>query len=64
MVSSKKKTASLKQDIQLLGEVLGDVLRRQEGDELFELVETIRKLSKSARSGEVKSRKKLEGMLG
>jgi phosphoenolpyruvate carboxylase len=64
MASPQRKTASLKQDIQLLGEVLGDVLRRQEGEEIYELVETIRKLSKSARSGKIKSRKKLESLLG
>ena len=63
MARTSRKTASLKQDIQLLGNVLGDVLRHQEGDNLFELVEEIRTLSKAARSGKVKSRKKLEALL-
>ena len=63
MARTSRKTASLKQDIHLLGNVLGDVLRHQEGDTLFELVEDIRTLSKAARSGKVKSRKKLETLL-
>tara|TARA_R110001599_G_scaffold64023_3_gene178755 strand:+ start:356186 stop:359029 length:2844 start_codon:yes stop_codon:yes gene_type:complete len=37
-----KKDAPLKEDIRLLGRLLGDVLRDQEGDAVFEIVETIR----------------------
>jgi phosphoenolpyruvate carboxylase len=36
------KDAPLKEDIRLLGRLLGDVLRDQEGDAVFEVVETIR----------------------
>ncbi len=36
------KDAPLKEDIRLLGRLLGDVLRDQEGDEVFSVVETIR----------------------
>lgn len=36
------KDAPLKEDIRLLGRLLGDVLRDQEGAEVFDLVETIR----------------------
>lgn len=36
------KDAPLKEDIRLLGRLLGDVLRDQEGDAVFEIVETIR----------------------
>jgi len=36
------KDAPLKEDIRLLGRLLGDVLRDQEGDEVFDIVETIR----------------------
>ncbi|MNK50910.1 Phosphoenolpyruvate carboxylase [compost metagenome] len=36
------KDAPLKEDIRLLGRILGDVLRDQEGDAVFEVVETIR----------------------
>src|SRR6476620_462035 len=35
----------LVEDIRLLGRILGDVIREQEGQEAFELVERIRKLS-------------------
>jgi phosphoenolpyruvate carboxylase len=36
------KDAPLKEDIRLLGRLLGDVLRDQEGDAVFDVVETIR----------------------
>lgn len=36
---------SLKQDIRLLGRLLGDVLRTQEGEQVFGVVETIRQTS-------------------
>ncbi len=39
----------LVEDIRLLGRILGDVIREQEGQEAFELVERIRKLSVSFR---------------
>ena len=36
------KDAPLKEDIRLLGRLLGDVLRDQEGEDVFNVVETIR----------------------
>ncbi|WP_440931197.1 phosphoenolpyruvate carboxylase [Candidatus Pelagibacter sp.] len=39
-------TKFLREDIRLLGKILGDVLREQEGDKFFKLVEEIRLLSK------------------
>jgi phosphoenolpyruvate carboxylase len=36
------KDAPLKEDIRLLGRLLGDVLRHQEGEAVFDVVETIR----------------------
>ncbi len=39
------KNAPLVEDIRLLGRILGDVIREQEGRELFELIERIRTLS-------------------
>src|SRR6059058_1337767 len=39
----------LVEDIRLLGRILGDVIREQEGVEAYELVERIRKLSVSFR---------------
>lgn len=40
--ASADKDAPLKEDIRLLGRLLGDVLRDQEGDSVFDVVETIR----------------------
>jgi phosphoenolpyruvate carboxylase len=41
-LASADKDAPLKEDIRLLGRLLGDVLRDQEGDAVFDVVETIR----------------------
>ncbi len=41
-VIKSDKDAPLKEDIRLLGRLLGDVLRHQEGDAVFHVVETIR----------------------
>jgi len=43
--------ASLRRDVRLLGETLGLVLVEQEGDELLETEERIRRLSRDARAG-------------
>jgi phosphoenolpyruvate carboxylase len=40
--ASADKDAPLKEDIRLLGRLLGDVVRDQEGDAVFDVVETIR----------------------
>jgi phosphoenolpyruvate carboxylase len=42
---------ALRDDVRLLGEVLGETLRRQESHALYETVERVRALSKSARAG-------------
>ncbi len=42
LTPSANKDAPLKEDIRLLGRLLGDVLRDQQGDAVFEIVETIR----------------------
>jgi phosphoenolpyruvate carboxylase len=46
---AKENERPLVEDIRLLGRILGDVIREQEGVEAFELVERIRKLSVSFR---------------
>src|SRR5262249_50933513 len=40
----------LRDDVRLLGDLLGEVLREQEGESLFALVERVRALAKRARS--------------
>ena len=42
----------LRDDVSMLGEMLGDALRGREGPELFETVERIRQIAKAARAGD------------
>ena len=37
------KDMPLREDVRLLGRILGDTLREQEGDETFDLVENVRR---------------------
>ena len=43
--SSSEKNKPLVEDIRLLGRILGDVIREQEGRQAFELIERVRQLS-------------------
>ena len=43
--NSRDNERPLVEDIRLFGRLLGDVIREQEGGEIFELIEKIRKLS-------------------
>ena len=45
-------TQALRDDVRTLGDLLGQTLRDEEGDELFRLVEDVRSLSKEARRGD------------
>jgi phosphoenolpyruvate carboxylase len=45
------KDAALSADIRLLGRILGDVVREQAGDDVFELVEAVRRRAVDARRG-------------
>ena len=42
----------LRDDVRLLGVLLGDLLREQVGEDFFNMVERIRLLAKGARAGE------------
>ena len=58
------KNQPLVQDIRLLGRVLGDVIREQEGREAFELIEQIRQLSVAYRiKRDTEAGKKLDRLL-
>ncbi len=45
----------LRQDIRMLGEMLGDTIREQAGDTIFDHVEQVRALAKNRRAGEAGS---------
>ena len=54
----------LRDDVRLLGELLGEALRAREGQARFEIVERVRALAKSARAGERDDFERLAGVLG
>ncbi|MCL6416488.1 phosphoenolpyruvate carboxylase [Aestuariirhabdus sp. Z084] len=49
-MAEKDKHGALRDDVRLLGEVLGDTIRDQAGQALFDKVEQIRSLAKAARN--------------
>jgi phosphoenolpyruvate carboxylase len=53
----------LRDDVRLLGDLLGQTLRSQEGDDLFEMVERVRALSKSGREGSAEAFEQLASLL-
>ena len=56
--------APLREDIRLLGRILGDTVREQEGDEVFEIVERIRQTSiRFHRDEDMTARRELEATL-
>jgi len=58
------KNRPLRDDIRLLGRILGDTVRQQEGEETYELVEQIRQASiRFHRHSEVGARRELEAVL-
>ena len=62
--SSKNNERPLVEDIRLLGKILGDVIREQEGVAAYELIEKVRKLSVAfRRDADVESDKALKKLL-
>ncbi|ALK96569.1 phosphoenolpyruvate carboxylase [Massilia sp. WF1] len=58
------KDAPLKEDIRLLGRLLGDVLRNQEGEAVFDVVETIRQTAvRFRREDDPQAGEELTGLL-
>lgn len=53
----------LRDDVHLLGDLLGETLRAQEGEALFETVEHVRTLAKSGRSGHEEDFERLTALL-
>ncbi len=52
--------APLRDDVRLLGNLLGETLKEHAGQDLFNQIEQIRALSKGARDGQVEAEKQLE----
>ena len=63
MEDIKPQKTQLQSDVHLLGKLLGEVLCEQEGKELYEMVEKVRLLAKSARNGEPEAWEKLQAVL-
>jgi len=58
------KDVPLREDIRLLGRLLGDTLREQEGDEIFDLIEQIRQTAiRFRRDADHQARQELESLL-
>lgn len=53
-------TAPLREDVRLLGNLLGETLKQHAGQDLFNQIEQIRALAKGARDGQVEAEKQLE----
>ncbi|MCO4764395.1 MAG: phosphoenolpyruvate carboxylase [Myxococcales bacterium] len=53
----------LREDVKLLGRILGDTIRQLEGTETYETVERIRQLSKKARSGDADAAVELRAVM-
>ena len=52
--------APLREDVRLLGNLLGETLKEQAGQDLFNQIEQIRALGKGARDGQIEAEKQLE----
>jgi len=52
--------AALREDVRLLGNLLGETLKEHAGQDLFNQIEQIRALSKGARDGQIEAEKQLE----
>jgi phosphoenolpyruvate carboxylase len=63
-MSDQDKDLPLKEDIRLLGRILGDTVRAQEGEAVFDLIERIRQTSiRFRRDDDIAARRELEAML-
>ncbi|MCL2657495.1 MAG: phosphoenolpyruvate carboxylase [Betaproteobacteria bacterium] len=64
MMDNQDKDLPLKEDIRLLGRILGDTVRAQEGEALFDLIEHIRQTSiRFHRDDDITARRELEATL-
>ncbi|MGH8492499.1 MAG: phosphoenolpyruvate carboxylase [Moraxellaceae bacterium] len=63
MSTSSDPHSPLRDDVRLLGNLLGDTLREQEGQAFFDKIEHIRRLAKQARDGSTEARAELTRVL-
>ena len=56
-------TKSLREDVRYLGNILGQVIKKQEGITFFNLVEKVRKLSKANKSNKAEKRSHLNNLM-
>ena len=49
----------LRRDVRLLGDLLGETIKQQYGDSLFDLVEEVRSIAKQARLGEIEATRQI-----
>ena len=58
------KDSPLREDIRLLGRLLGDTVKTQAGDDVFDLIERVRQCSiRFRRDDDLAARRELEGLL-
>jgi phosphoenolpyruvate carboxylase len=62
-MSLSKIDAELRDDVRLLGNLLGETLKQQVGQQLYDQVEHIRKYAKGARDGDVQAEQQLANFL-
>ena len=55
--------APLRSDVRFLGALLGEVLKEQGGNELFDVVETARRAARARRNGNLEAGRRLEAVL-
>ena len=63
MITQSDPHEPLRDDVRLLGEILGETLQHRGGPDLFETVERVRALSKSGQSGNEQDRETLADLL-
>src|SRR5215468_10590410 len=64
MLELPDRERALRDDVRLIGRVLGDTIRQQEGEAVFATVERIRQISIAfRREGDASARRELEAML-
>lgn len=63
MVVEAVRPAALRADVRLLGNLLGTTIKTQQGDALYELIETVRSIAKRAGRGDTSQMRRLINIL-